>query len=238
VRTAAHGDRHQEGAQALPLAASPRLQRQCACGAPSAGGGSCAACEASTSAASFRSLHRKPLEIGASDDPLERDADEVAERVMRMEEPKATPLDQALTGRPLLSRSAEGVGGAGVAPPSVQATLASPGQPLAPSERAFFEPRFGMDFSQVRVHTDDLAQQSARDVHALAYTVGPHVVFGSGSHAPASTARRRLLAHELTHVVQQSQRRSPLISNESSHCLMQNAGFSPSAGPPMSDLNI
>lgn len=102
MRTAAHGDRHQEGAQALPLAdgrterveqagllsllaTSPRLQRQCACGAPSAGGGSCAACEA-TAAASFRSLQRKPLEIGAADDPLEREADAVAERVMRMEE--------------------------------------------------------------------------------------------------------------------------------------------------------
>jgi hypothetical protein len=127
---------------------------------------------------------------------------------------------------------------AGEAPPSVQATLTSPGQPLTPAERTFFEPRFGMDFSQVRVHTNDLAQQSARDLHALAYTVGSHVVFGSGSHAPASTAGRRLLAHELTHVVQQSQRRSPLISNQSTQGLRQNAGFSISAGPPMSDVNI
>ena len=69
--------------------------------------------------------------------------------------------------------------------------------------RAFFEPRFGQDLSHVRVHTDGAAQQSARDVNALAYTVGPHVVFGAGRYAPGTLDGQRLLAHELTHVVQQ-----------------------------------
>jgi hypothetical protein len=186
------------------MAASPRLQRQCACGAPSAGGGSCVACEAKVSPGAGQKLQAK-LAIGPADDPLEREADQVAERVTRMEAPSATPLDLGQHVRPMVSRSTEGAAVAGEAPASVHATLASPGQPLAPSVRAFFEPRFGADFSQVRVHTDDLAQQSARDAHALAYTVGSHVVFGAGRYAPSSPEGQRLLAHELAHVVQQSQ---------------------------------
>jgi hypothetical protein len=192
----------QEGLLRL-MAASPRLQRQCACGAPSAAGGSCAACEAKTP---LQGLQHKTLAIGAADDPLELEADQVAERVMRMEVPAEAPLETSWRGgRPMVSRSTDGAAVAGEAPASVHATLTSPGQPLTPAERAFFEPRFGMDFSQVRVHTDDLAQQSARDVHALAYTVGSHVVFGAGRYAPSSTEGQRLLGHELTHVVQQSQ---------------------------------
>jgi len=66
------------------------------------------------------------------------------------------------------------------------------------------EPRFGHDFSQVQVHTDEKAADSARSVNALAYTVGRDVVFGTGQYAPETTAGKRLLAHELTHVVQQS----------------------------------
>jgi hypothetical protein len=65
------------------------------------------------------------------------------------------------------------------------------------------EPRFGHDFSQVRVHDDERASESASDVHALAYTVGPHIVFGRQQYAPETAAGRRLLAHELAHTVQQ-----------------------------------
>jgi len=77
------------------------------------------------------------------------------------------------------------------------------GQPLAESERTYFEPRFGADFSQVRVHTDTQAAESARAVNARAFTVGNDVVFASGQYAPGASEGRRLLAHELTHVVQQ-----------------------------------
>ena len=66
------------------------------------------------------------------------------------------------------------------------------------------ESRFGFDFSRVRVHRDDAAAQSAHGIGALAYTVGDHVVFGAGQYAPTSTRGRRVLAHELTHVVQNS----------------------------------
>jgi hypothetical protein len=89
-------------------------------------------------------------------------------------------------------------------PGIVHQVLGSAGQPLDPQTRAFMEPRFGHDFSKVRVHTDARATQSAVSVSALAYTVGEHIVFNNGQFAPATSAGKTLLAHELTHVVQQS----------------------------------
>jgi hypothetical protein len=86
---------------------------------------------------------------------------------------------------------------------TVADTLRQGGRPLDPATRAFFEPRFGVDFSAVRIHTDIHAAESARAVNALAYTVGRDVVFNSGQYAPHRDSGRRLLAHELTHVVQQ-----------------------------------
>ncbi|MEK6337411.1 MAG: DUF4157 domain-containing protein [Acidobacteriota bacterium] len=88
-------------------------------------------------------------------------------------------------------------------PPIVHDVLRSPGQPLDASMRAFMEPRLGHDFSQVRVHTDTRAAESAGAVNALAYTVGRDVVFGAGQFAPSTIDGQRRLAHELTHVVQQ-----------------------------------
>ena len=88
-------------------------------------------------------------------------------------------------------------------PSIVQDVLHSPGQPLDAASRAFFEPRFGHDFGRVRVHTDAKSVESAREVNAVAYTVGQDVVFGQGRYAPHSTAGQRLLAHELAHTVQQ-----------------------------------
>ena len=81
------------------------------------------------------------------------------------------------------------------------------GQPLSESARDHFEPRFGQDFSQVRVHTDAQAAESARTVNAKAYTVGQDMVFSAGQYAPETSEGRRLMAHELTHVVQQMQGR-------------------------------
>jgi hypothetical protein len=76
------------------------------------------------------------------------------------------------------------------------------GQPLDPATRGFMEPRFGHDFSRVRVHSGATAEQSAREVNANAYTVGQDIVFGAGQFAPGTRNGRGLLAHELTHVVQ------------------------------------
>jgi len=88
-------------------------------------------------------------------------------------------------------------------PPIVHNVLQSPGEPLDAHTRATMEPKFGHDFSQVRVHRDAKAAESAQAVNALAYTVGKDVVFGPGQFAPSSSEGTRLLAHELTHVVQQ-----------------------------------
>ena len=90
------------------------------------------------------------------------------------------------------------------APPIVREVLGSTGQPLDEDAKTFFERRLGHDFSRVRIHDDARAAESARAVGALAYTVGTDVVFATGRYAPQSGAGRKLLAHELAHVVQQS----------------------------------
>lgn len=92
--------------------------------------------------------------------------------------------------------------GVGIAPPVVHEVLRAAGRPLGPAVRAYMEPRFGRDFSQVRVHTDGRAAESARAVDAAAYAVGADLVFDQGRYAPDSSAGKRLLAHELAHVVQ------------------------------------
>jgi hypothetical protein len=89
------------------------------------------------------------------------------------------------------------------APPIVHETLRSPGHTLDPETQAFFEARFGQGLGHVRVHTDARASQSARAVNALAYTVGRDIVFAPGRFAPSANEGRRLLAHELAHVIQQ-----------------------------------
>lgn len=91
----------------------------------------------------------------------------------------------------------------GQIPAIVHDVLTSPGQPLDPATSAFMEPRFGHDFSQVRVHTDAKAAESARTVNALAYTVGQDLVFGVGQYKPGTNAGYQLLAHELVHTIQQ-----------------------------------
>ncbi len=90
------------------------------------------------------------------------------------------------------------------APSLVQEVVKSPGRPLDENTRASMEPRFGHDFSAVRVHNDDRAAESARAVSAKAYTAGSHVVFGQDQYRPASSSGQSLLAHELTHVTQQA----------------------------------
>ncbi|MGA7180811.1 MAG: DUF4157 domain-containing protein [Thiobacillaceae bacterium] len=88
-------------------------------------------------------------------------------------------------------------------PAIVDDVLGSSGARLDTASRAYFEPRFGFDFSQVRVHTDSRAAESARRIGAWAYTVADDVVFGAGQYAPGSATGRKLLAHELGHVAQQ-----------------------------------
>jgi hypothetical protein len=104
--------------------------------------------------------------------------------------------------RAILQRHGNGLAGSTGVPPIVHDVLRAPGQPLDAGSRIFMERRFGYDFSSVRVHTDSQAAESARSVNASAYTVGNRIVFGANRYSP-DAAGRRLLAHELTHTLQQ-----------------------------------
>lgn len=109
----------------------------------------------------------------------------------------------------VLQRKSSGGAELSNVPPIVHQTLqSSSGQSLDTATRSFFEPRFGYDFSRVRVHSDERAAASAQAVNALAYTVGQNVVFGAGHWQPHNPVGKDLLAHELTHVVQQSRSHS------------------------------
>ena len=151
------------------------------------------------------------LTVSTPGDEHEQEADRVSDEVMRMPEPSPAPEHVQTKG---IESSTPAN-----APPSVNEVLRSPGEPLAPDTRAFMEPRFGQDFSNVRLHTDQTAARSAESVSARAYTVGNHIVFGAGSYAPASQSGQRLLAHELTHVQQQQRgpalQRQPLTGDQS-----------------------
>ena len=143
------------------------------------------------------------LTISAPNDPMEQEADLVAERVMETPGPQATfPTKVQPKTEP-----AQG----NVAPPIVHDVLNSCSQPLDFSSRAFFEPRFGQDFGQVRVHTGNNAAAAAMAIDGIAFTVGNHIVFGQDRYRPNSDLGKRLLAHELTHVAQQT--RSAEIKN-------------------------
>lgn len=100
--------------------------------------------------------------------------------------------------------SASAVSSPASIPPVVHETLRREGSPLDARTRADMEPRFGHDFSRVRVHDDAQASESARAVNAHAYTVGRDIVFQTGLYAPSGRQGRELLAHELAHVVQQN----------------------------------
>ena len=175
------------------------------------------------------------LRIGEPNDAFEQEADRIADDLMVGGTAKpAWSLSKMGIGAPLQRKWACGGSGGSegeceeckknettlqrraasdsfpaTVPPIVDEVLRTPGQPLDPATRAFMEPKFGHDFSQVRVHSDGRAEESARAVNALAYTVGSNVVFGAGHYNLASAETQRLLAHELAHTVQQSRGGQP-----------------------------
>lgn len=154
------------------------------------------------------------LEISQPDDAAERDADELAEALTDCCSDCAAGRSCASGGSggssgKLQRRQDGAVGGASVAADvrEVKAGLGA-GQPLDPSRQLRFEERSGVPLDGVRVHTDERAAASARAVGALAYTLGPDVVFARGRFAPHTTAGESLLAHEIAHVVLDRQARS------------------------------
>jgi len=140
------------------------------------------------------------LAINKPGDEYEQEADRIADQEM------ATPAYTAVSGAPphIQSFAGQSNGRMDTAPASVEQALASPGRPLEPALRQDMEQRFGYDFSQVRVHSGSAAAKSAWMMNARAYTFGPNIVFGAGQLTPGTRDGRRLIAHELTHVVQQS----------------------------------
>lgn len=126
-------------------------------------------------------------------------------------------------------RAAPGATGALDAGPAVGRVLDTAGQPLDAATQSFFAARFGHDFANVRVHADAQAAASARSVHALAYTVGSHVVFSAGQFSPATRAGRQLLAHELAHVIQQTGRSTSTAQASTEH---HDRGVAPTATIP------
>ena len=141
------------------------------------------------------------LTVNTPGDIYELEADRIADQVM------AAPAHSQVNVAPpriQRSRSQGDEDSLITAPASVDRVLASSGRPLDPALQHDMGQRFGHDFSRVRVHSGADAEQSTREVNAHAYTVGHNIVFGAGQFAPGTHEGRRLIAHELTHVVQQS----------------------------------
>jgi hypothetical protein len=140
------------------------------------------------------------LKVNKPGDNYEQEADRVADQVL------VTSAHHAVSDAPprIQRFSGQPNGHVDAVPASVDQALASPGRPLEPTLRQDMEQRFGHDFSRVRVHSGAAAEQSVQDINAHAYTIGRNIVFGAGQFAPGTHEGRRLLAHELTHIVQQT----------------------------------
>jgi hypothetical protein len=184
------------------------IQRTCACGG---GSGNCH-CEEEP-----WPVQRRPaaggIAINQPGDEYEREADRTADLVMRM--PRATEATASELSRPAIAPYAQRQPSAPTAEaatprlgnsPSLEGRLAgaaTSGSPLPASVRGPMEASFGVDFSPVRVHTGPAAASLSDDLDAIAFTHGRHIYFAPGAYSPGTSAGQRLLAHELTHVVQQ-----------------------------------
>ena len=177
------------------------------------------------------------LVVGAPNDRYEQEADRVADQVMRMPDPSHSSdvsfghqanaaniqrlcpeceeeMDKQIQAKHL-------PGGATPATPEMESqihSLKGKGGPLSDSERAFFEPRFGRDLSHVRIHTGRQAAEMASSLNARAFTLGNDIVFGRGEYKPGTTEGRHLVAHELTHVGQQTQQLTTPVIQRKSTC--------------------
>ena len=180
--------------------------------------------------ASNQVLLQREAVVGAVNDPLERQADAAADAVLAGRRlpgfTSAAPSPQRRCEDcehedATLQRKDIGSTSAGHAGPSVMAgaeaaaaAVSGGGRPLSASERAYFEPRFARDFSAVRIHEGARAGAAARSIHAHAYTLGHDIAFAPAQYAPGSSGGKRLLAHELAHVVQQRRKTTVIYRKE------------------------
>ena len=237
-RTALPARPRADAKRAAPYAERRLNHAACACG------GTCPSCKGE------ERLQAK-LAISQPGDPYEREADQVADQVMRMAAPSEF-ADTASSHQPQISRlhgpgtalaprvqreevieaplpedepeviaAKSEAGSSPAVSPAAESRLGAMsggGQPLPELARTFFEPRFGYDFGDVRVHAGSQAAESAASINALAFTLGRHVVFGAGQYAPDSPSGKRLLAHELTHVVQQDGEETSVMRAPACNC--------------------
>jgi hypothetical protein len=188
-----------------------------------------------------RRIQRKPV-VGTADDAFEREADDVADKVMRMVDPVAVGTTPVAIQRKCARCEDEDKSAiqakrepgahldANLDAGAAVRAASQGGVPLSTELRTFFEPRFGHDFSGVRVHANAAAADGARAVQARAYAYGQDIVFGAGEYVPGTMQGRRLLAHELAHVVQQRE--------SASCCTVQRAPAdwsAPAAQLPLAD---
>ncbi len=188
-------------------APSRLLQRTCACGGTPDVDRMCEACREKR----LSGVQTK-LVVNQPGDRYEQEADRIADQVMRMpatagqrqavheeeeedeDQEEMLPAKQAAARASALNPSIEA---------GIQGVRQGGGQPLYPATPAVMESRFGHDFRHMRIHTATAAANAARAVRARAFTIGSDVVFGQGQYTPGTREGRRLLAHELAHVVQQ-----------------------------------
>jgi hypothetical protein len=193
TRAGADGDQF---IRTKPVFSNHSLQRKCCCGGTPGLTGECEKCKKKK-----RLGLQTKLKVNEPGDIYEQEAERIADWVLT-----APSHSEVGATRPRIQRFSGQSSGQmdTTALASVDQVLASPGRPLEPTLRQDMEQRFSYDFGCVRVHTDTNAAESAQTVRSHAYTVGGDIVFGLGQYAPAKSEGRRLLAHELTHVVQQS----------------------------------
>jgi hypothetical protein len=160
-------------------------------------GGGCPACQA----------NRNHIQVSQPNDAAEIEADQIANHVMRMPEAGAKHAEVASGSSGLIHRKAGSTAAAAV--PATSGVLGLSGRPLDADTRNFFEPRFGRDFGDVRIHTRGDAARTAEDISARAYSSGSNIGFAEGNYEPASHEGRRLIAHELAHVIQHENGTAP-----------------------------
>jgi hypothetical protein len=176
---------------------------------------------ASTTAGKKRDMFflQARLSINPSNDIYEQEADAMADKAMRMTDsdigqtrffkPVVLPIqrkcsfceeeEQKISRKEIDDRETAGYSGLD----KYVESLTNSGQSLSSEERNFYEPRLGYDFANVKVHTDTVAAKSAQSINALAFTTGNHIVFNAGQYSPGTDSGKKLLGHELTHVIQQ-----------------------------------
>jgi hypothetical protein len=214
----------------------PTIQRKAAC----ACGGGCPRCESESDG---QQLQAK-LAISSPSDQFEQEADRIADHVMRMPSSEGDEFNAAADSAPAtpsglnerILRDANGAAPERKVAADFTSRLGE-GTPLDSESRRYFEPRFDRDLSSVRVHADDAAAQSADMVNARAYTVGHDVVFAAGQYSPDSANGKRLLAHELTHVIQQTPAATPCAGRKLQRTSVQDAEVNPSDPAPEIEIS-